>query len=665
MEFSLQYESTGADIHATLRNGGLINYVTMPEGWWMTAQIANAPKVPHETEEGKIKVPVWWFFAAFQDSFWIIIDEIDGDKYAADCVIHAETLAFNADTAMAENWHLDEDGEPKYWITVEAFAHDFGKYSEKRFKAGTDVAPVTVYEEDIINIPNQAFPPHLDYLNHLGLTEMTAHGNARPWMRLQFLLHPVTPELDLSDPEDNNSIVAKLLSTTATAIFPALAATACRMAVVKLLSADLPYRLLSTEAWGAQPSLIRRCEYVHMLGEWNNSLRNETLLTQEYFQNVLAHETELQDWVGETMSPHAQAKLILQAGWGSSFQLDLNGTSFLNDQLKQPHNKGLWSDEKEPQANVDYLIQELRRRAEIERDQGAPSRGNTREEGPNHARGISATESTLQLEQLERKLQQHQENGDSTYRGIEVIEKSGALPAMRYLRGLGPINQLTPAMAAIIRSFPSKMEEYIVDSIKHDDDGREDPDLESLTVRSFYTHGQNPNGFFKAVLAGKVANIDWEKQYVTIIARVLNPDANKYYSMEEAYGDPTRRAMHVKYIGRLMDCFGKNQSAKYSYSALVNSWEPLLAKALQRGAPQDVLREAVTLMEAAFRNAQSLFQGSYLQGVPWTKDLVEEDMPALKRFEEFKGDYEDLTRFNKRFKASVQVTPTPHTGMQH
>ena len=168
MEFSLQYESIGADIHATLRNGGLINYVTMPEGWWMTAQIANAPKVPHETEEGKIKVPVWWFLAAFQDSFWIIIDEIDGDKYAADCVIHAETLAFNADTAMAENWHLDEDGEPKYWITVEAFAHDFGKYSEKRFKAGTDVAPVTVYEEDIINIPNQAFPPPPRLLKPLG-----------------------------------------------------------------------------------------------------------------------------------------------------------------------------------------------------------------------------------------------------------------------------------------------------------------------------------------------------------------------------------------------------------------------------------------------------------------------------------------------------------------
>ena len=89
-----------------------------------------------------------------------------------------------------------------------------------------------------------------------------------------------------------------------------------------------------------------------MLGEWSHLLRNETLLTQIYFHNVLAHETELQEWVGETMSPHAQAKSILQAGWGSGFQLDLNGTAFLNSQLKLTHNKGLWSDEREPQANI-------------------------------------------------------------------------------------------------------------------------------------------------------------------------------------------------------------------------------------------------------------------------------------------------------------------------
>jgi hypothetical protein len=167
-----------------------------------------------------------------------------------DSLMHAQSMAYAKDTAYAQGWHLDEKGQPNWWPTVEAFAYAIGVWARAQLRAGMDIAPCTIYDEDVVPIDNENFPPKHEWLNESTVNEMQSNNNAAPWLRLQMLLYPFTPTLDLSDDKSPQSVVASLLASTAKEVFPALAASAVRMAVSKLLSAQVPYQLLS-----AAPSL--------------------------------------------------------------------------------------------------------------------------------------------------------------------------------------------------------------------------------------------------------------------------------------------------------------------------------------------------------------------------------------------------------------------------
>lgn len=661
MNYIFDYDQQGATPQAQLQNGAEQCLVKVAKEEFVVTQIANCPHKPHDTDETAVVVPVWWFIKISESAFYISADNLDSEAFAADLAIHAQTLAYNLDAARNENWHLQDDGEPKSWLTPEAFAHDFGKWAQQRQALGVDVAPVTVYDDDTIDISNEAFPNWADWLNHLMLIESNWAGNARPWMRLQWLLYPFTPSMDLQDGDSDQAVLVKLIAAMATKCFPALADTSIRMAVVKLLGTEVPYQLFESEPWGTAPSLTRRCQYIHLISEWCSSARNEALLVQNSFKDVLIHYPELAAWTAHAPDPHLAAKQILHAGWGETLQLDFSNLGILNEQLAKPFNSGMWSEDRSANSNLEYLIGELRRRRAMKGvDAARPSAAS--DAGSTVVRGMASTDAAVQLAALSRALEAHTAQGGSDFAAIELMEKSEAVPALRFVRNMVPITSLPAAFETICRGFPAQMQEYFVDSMKHDDDGNLDIDLEDLTVSTFYTSdGAKKEDFYKKLLTGKVADIDWEQDFVAKIAKILNPDAKVYHKMVDAYADPTRRAMHVKYVGRALDCLGKLQSAPFSYSAVVGHWEPTLNKAIQRGAPADVLAQIDTLMSAVWRNAQGLFTASYQQGVEWQVSLIDENLSALKHFETWKAEFDDLHKLNKRFKATIEVRHAPDT----
>ena len=608
-------------------------------------------------------MPAWWMLKAFEDVFELDKAELDALAFAADSHLHAQTMAFAADAAEAQGFNVRSDGEPREWKTVEAFGHALGVWAKRVRRAAIDTAPVTVYGEDVVNIDNAAFPAEVAWLNHLRLAEVeTAEGVATPWLRMQWLLYPYAPSLDLGDVNASQTIVAKLLASTAAETFPALARTSTRMAVTKLLSAKVPYQLMSGAAWGWVPSLTRRSAFVTMLGEWSSAARNETLMVQNHFGDVLLHYEAVAAWVAEVSDPHGSARQLLASGWGDH-ALDLAGVGLLDAGLASADVEGLWSEERGPQGNIDYLQSEFRRRRRMGDGTAGSSedaRATAHGSGARRESAGTATDGAHELERLDRALTTHIEDGGSTFSGMEIIFKSEAVPAMRFMLGHGvQVHQLPPSFASYCRGMPAKKQEYIIDTLKHLDTGAADPDLTDLTVATFYNtaKGAKIDKFYRSLFDGKLTAIHWDRDFVYPIALLLDPHAKVFEDMTEVYKDSTRLGMHVLYVGRLLDGIGKLQSAPYSFSAIVSDWMPALAKATTRGRGMttDALREIATLMEAVWRNAESLLVASYTLGVPWTASLAEDDLSAFDNFNSWREELADHARHAKRFKAALKV----------
>ena len=170
------------------------------------------------------------------------------------------------------------------------------------------------------------------------------------------------------------------------------------------------------------------------------------------------------------------------------------------------------------------------------------------------------------------------------------------------------------------------------------------------------------NAFYNNLFDGKFSLIDWEKDLVYSIAKMLDPNAKRFASMADVWADPTRRAMHVTYVGRLLDCIGKRQGAPLSLSSIVGEWEPVLAKAQTRGAgmTQDALREIKSLMEAVWRNAESVICASYTTGAPWINGLIEPDLSALMNFRSWCDDLAEVARMSKKFRGTFAVRTATH-----
>ena len=111
-------------------------------------------------------------------------------------------------------------------------------------------------------------------------------------MRMGYLLHPITPQLDLTDDNAGQATMARLLLNTAKDNFPAVAATSEKLAVAALLAIHVPSTLVQVE-----DTLLSRAAYVQLLSNWH-SPDKRVYVMQSKFHVLLLHCGVLGSWLG-------------------------------------------------------------------------------------------------------------------------------------------------------------------------------------------------------------------------------------------------------------------------------------------------------------------------------------------------------------------------------
>ena len=127
---------------------------------------------------------------------------------------------------------------------------------------------------------------------------------------------------------------------------------------------------------------------------------------------------------------------------------------------------------------------------------------------------------------------------------------------------------------------PTRFQEFLVDSIKHADDGSLDDELEDLTLDSF---GTGKQCILTPFLEGQMTAFEFARFY-NIIATVLDPEATAVTDMREIYCDREKTEVFTQHVGRLLHCIGKKRDNECSLGAIVKYWQPVVATASRAGA---------------------------------------------------------------------------------
>ena len=111
--------------------------------------------------------------------------------------------------------------------------------------------------------------------------------------------------------------------------------------------------------------------------------------------------------------------------------------------------------------------------------------------------------------------------------GITILYESGVSLEIRWLQGSGSVAGLPPAFRDACEALPGRLDEYVIDALMHNEEGRLDEDLEGLTVRSLYVKGATTlvaqRAFFTHLLANRFTSIDWEKMLIAPLWGLMCP----------------------------------------------------------------------------------------------------------------------------------------------
>ena len=493
--------------------------------------------------------------------------------------------------------------------------------------------------------------------------DLAPEGDLYPWMRLLWLIHPVTPNVDLTDDDEECAMVARLLLAAAVQVFPALAAVSEKLAVAQLLAVRLPFQLVHVDV-----TLNARVEYVQLLAAWHGADPDRrVLMVQERFQRCLRHFPSLAAWVDGTSSAYQSAADLHRAFHGGAAVLGIEGLKRLESALADDKVASVWSDGRSAAENVQYLVKDLTKR----RGGASSSTADGHAPGPAFSSSLGALgEYAVQLASLDRRLVEHYSADTADdYGAMEIIFQSEAVPAIRWLLDVKGVtlDVLPASFADLCTGLPAKKDEYVVDSIKHDDTGGPDPALEGLAVSAFYVHSAKDlkaqRAFFLRLYAGHLSAIDWEKDFVHRIAAFQDPDARAARSMQEVYADAERCGDHVLYVGRVLHCLGKTTDAAYSYANVVQYWTPALREARKAGTAlkQDAVMQIDTLMKAVWISAAQVMNGSISSGTRWMASLCQHD-GSFQAFDSWAGDMKMVGTLGRRFPNATRALQVPLDG---
>ena len=217
MSYSFTYAASGHSTNTIIQNGGQLCYAKIPQDHWLLAAV-DVPSSPHPTDGDAVNVPLWFLAGLVQHAYSY---EGDGDAFAADSILHMESIAFTLDAFYDAGYAQSQDGEYKTWATPLALANYIGDVARRERALGVHVSPYVIYDEDIVDSQANLYPASFAYLNNLTMGDFET-TTCSPWLRMHILFHPVTPSLILTDDDSDQAVMAKLLLASARQAFPAL-----------------------------------------------------------------------------------------------------------------------------------------------------------------------------------------------------------------------------------------------------------------------------------------------------------------------------------------------------------------------------------------------------------------------------------------------------------
>ena len=418
------------------------------------------------------------------------------------------------------------------------------------------------------------------------------------------------------------------------------------MAVGKLLSIQPPYQILHLDA-----TLSSRVEFVGLLTNWSNAEMRPQLV-HDSLPRLLTHLTCLAEWLEDVSAPRQHINKLIRLIVGD-VTVSVDVLVRVDEKLKTLDD--YWADSRSATDNLEYLYAEYgkARRTEVT---GADGTVTTVDNSTTATR--SARETSELVVQLTEQFQQGLVGtAAEAFAAIDAILHSLSMPAVRWLLGHAPITRLPKIFHDMCSAFPNKLDEYVVDSLKHADDGSVDTELDGITVYTFYNKSgssqQAQRAFFLNLYAGKLTAIDWEKHFVQKIAVFLDPNAPAFASLTAAYLDADRRGMHRVYVGRLFEAFDKPAQTTYSLSGFFDFWVPTLTTATRCGTRADCLREIETLVTAAWTTAEHMLIGNFTKATPWNQDLFDGTCSAFSDFTLWADEMKTMGKMAKRFRLTM------------
>ena len=654
--YSFDFGAPGADDNAIVAAGAPENYIEFPSDHYFLTAVADTPQNANATKPDVIDVPHWALMMACAFAYH---GELAHDLFALDAFVHATTMAYTLDNAHADGFFQDADGADRVWPTLAVFARDLGLFADKR-RAEADATPYELYDGDFVDLSAPALvgPQYLIY-NKLSISAMLVGGNMYPMLRFSWLMYPHGSTVDDSDDDGEQAITLRLLLQSAAVAFPALNAASSRLAVVALLSVDVPAELVPTGV-----GLSANVAYVALLTRWADVAQRKDVL-EDRFALFLKHPATLAKWLRGSARPAHRARELLTALRGSDTPSDVAAYLALDELLASEY-ADYWNADRTPDENVAYLLTARRgKKARYAEALGGGAGSSAFAADTPAAGGVKeSSDLAVALEALVAS------GAPSTVDAIELIYFSRSTDALRWLLGKGVSANALPAVISLhFKALPVAVDDYIVDSLVHDDTGAADPDLDDLSVATFLKAGSDPTSdaariFYARLHAGCVARIDWEKDFVHPIMRTINPEDVCFTSMRAVYADTDRTAAHTKWVGRLLHAIGKGQDANNSLAAIHAYWAPFYAKCRASGASlaADGMDKVERLMSAVWVAAEKSMTSTLKLGTPWTDSLVSSDLRAFVQFEEVCAELSSVAKMAKYFGRTLAGMPAQPCG---
>ena len=149
--YDFDFANVGVDDAASLALGGEECLVSVAADYWMLHQIKELLPWTTSPTGGQVTVPV--ALLAICASYAYQLDPATRAWLALDCLVHPTTLAYTFAHAYELGFALDDNGDPKAWVTTLGFARDLGAFANLQ-RLGGDPSPWTIYPGDVVDIPN-------------------------------------------------------------------------------------------------------------------------------------------------------------------------------------------------------------------------------------------------------------------------------------------------------------------------------------------------------------------------------------------------------------------------------------------------------------------------------------------------------------------------------